>query len=54
MQQMEDVTQGSASHVASLKQEHHNVRRSDGGERAVEQLEHYGEKENWRLEGKKE
>lgn len=48
--QMEDVTQGPASHVASLQRDPPQC----GGQmekKDVERLEHYGERWNWRLEG---
>ena len=53
----ENVTHGPASHVAILKLEppqRASICLSDGREREVEQLEHYEERWNWRLEGGEE
>ena len=54
---MKDDTQGLTSHVAILQQKPPQCARmwwSDGREKEVEQLEHYGERWNWRLEGRQE
>lgn len=42
---------GPASHLGSMQQERPTMWYSDGREREVEELEHYGKRWNSRLEG---